>query len=182
MAFLEGQLVNLRPIEREDLPTLKEWMNDRETTRLLGGARFPPSIAEQERWYAEVLDNKEGRIFAIATKDGVLIGDVGLRHMGGRAHNGELGIVLGNKDYWGKGYGTDAILTLLDYAFRDMNLDCVYLGTAEHNKRAFRCYEKCGFKFEGRLRRRFFSAGRYWDMLSMSILREEFEAQYPQMT
>ena len=80
--------MNLRPIEREDLPTLKEWMNDRETTRLLGGARFPPSIAEEERWYAEVLDNKEGRIFAIATKDGVLIGDVGFRHMGGRAHNG----------------------------------------------------------------------------------------------
>ena len=85
------------------------------------------------------------------------------------------GIFIGEKEYWGRGYGSDAIRALLGFAFREMNLHRVYLSVYDYNERAIRCYEKCGFRHEGRLRKARFSDGRYHDELMMGILREEFE-------
>ena len=89
--------------------------------------------------------------------------------------NAELGIAIWKKDYWGKGYGADAIKTLLKYAFHELNLHKVYLRVYDFNKRAIRCYEKAGFKKEGILREVFWRNGKWHDTILMGILQSEFE-------
>ncbi len=93
-----------------------------------------------------------------------------------RHRRAELGIVIGEKAYWGQGYGSDAIRTLLRFAFEEMNLHRVYLRVYEDNARGIRAYEKCGFCIEGRLREANYRKGRYHDELIMGVLRGEFTA------
>lgn len=115
------------------------------------------------------------RVFAIETKDGQHIGNIELR-INWVHRCAELGIPIGEKDYWGKGYGTDTVKTLLRFAFELLNLHRVYLQVAEFNTRGIRCYEKCGFVHEGRTRQGRFINGRYWDTLHMGILRDEWNS------
>ena len=84
--------------------------------------------------------------------------------------------MVGDKSYWSNGYGSDAVMTLLRFAFEEMNLNRVELGVFEFNERAIACYLKCGFVEEGRRREHYFQEGRYWDIIDMSVLRREFEA------
>jgi len=86
-----------------------------------------------------------------------------------------LGIMIGEKDYWDKGYGTDSIMTMLKFAFDTMGLHRIELRTYEVNKRAITCYRKCGFKDEGRRRKRSFYRNQYIDEVWMRMLREEWD-------
>ena len=87
-----------------------------------------------------------------------------------------VGIGIGEPEFWGKGYGTDAMKVILRYAFQELNLRRVALGTFEYNPRAIRSYEKAGFIHEGRARKYLQREGRRWDLLFMGILREEWHA------
>jgi RimJ/RimL family protein N-acetyltransferase len=174
--MLEGRLVNLRPLEPGDLERVFTWINDQETIRFLA-ARYPISMSEEERW----LTNQPAAGFAnmrlaIETKDGVHIGNCGLHEGQAENRKASLGIVIGDKDYWSNGYGTDAIVTLLRFGFHEMNLNRIWLHVYEFNERAIACYKKCGFVEEGRLRQNAFTEGRYWDTITMGILRSEFDA------
>jgi RimJ/RimL family protein N-acetyltransferase len=98
-------------------------------------------------------------------------------------HNGrpedrhaELGIMIGEKEYWNRGYGTDAVGTLVRFAFEQMNLNKVTLGVFEFNERAQAVYQKLGFVVEGRAREDYYQDGRYWDIIRMSVLRREYDA------
>jgi len=84
--------------------------------------------------------------------------------------------MIGDKRFWSNGYGTDAVLTILGFAFEQMNLHRVSLGVIEYNERGYTCYKKCGFVEEGRSRDATHRDGRYWDIIRMGILRSEFEA------
>ena len=114
-------------------------------------------------------------MLAIETAEGVHIGNVGLHRIDWKNRNAEPGIAIGEKEYWNRGYGTDAIRTLLGLAFREMNLHRVFLRVDADNARGIRCYEKAGFRQEGTLREAVFKAGIYHDQYVMSILRSEFE-------
>jgi RimJ/RimL family protein N-acetyltransferase len=104
-----------------------------------------------------------------------LIGFVGLG--GIQWNNGDafVGISLGERQDWGKGYGTDAMRVLLRYAFDELNLHRVSLDVFEYNPRAIRSYEKAGFTVEGRCRQYLHREGKRWDLIFMGILREEWE-------
>ena len=104
----------------------------------------------------------------------MLIGNVGQIGLDWKNRSAFLGIVIAEKEYWGRGYGSDAIVTLLRFAFGEMNLHRIYLSVFDTNPRAIRCYEKCGFRHEGRAREALFRDGRYHDALQMAILRQEF--------
>jgi len=176
--MLEGKLVRLRPLEPEDLERAYAWMNDPEITYFLG-MRYPISRVEEERWLREASTNNNfasGLRLAIETKEGMLLGSIDLRNTSPEDRRASLGVVIGEPEYWSKGYGADAITTLLRFAFRQMNLNRVSLDLFENNERALACYRKCGFREEGRLRQDRFKHGRYWDAIVMGILREEFEA------
>ena len=175
--MLEGKVVRLRALESADLERAYGWINDREVTRYLS-ARYPLSRADERRWLEEGPTNgfAAGVRLAIETKEGVHIGSIGLRQTNPEDRKAGLGIMIGEKAYWSNGYGSDAIVTLLRFAFREMNLNRVWLHVLEFNERAIACYAKCGFQEEGRLRQDRFGEGRYWDTVVMGALREEFEA------
>ena len=87
-----------------------------------------------------------------------------------------VGLGIGDRNEWGKGYGTEAMNLMLEFAFTEINLRRVTLTVFEYNPRAIRSYEKTGFHHEGRLRQFLTREGRHWDMLYMGILREEWLA------
>ena len=172
-----GERVRLRPIERDDLPRFVEWFGDPEVRRHLL-VYLPFSLAQEERWFENLLgrlERQEDVLLGIETADGVHIGNVGLHSINWKDRNAELGIAIGEKAYWGQGYGTDAIRTLLGLAFQEMNLHRVFLRVDVDNARGIRCYDKVGLRREGTLREVVFKEGVYCDQYVMSILRSEFE-------
>lgn len=173
--MIYGQKTRLRRIERTDIPTFVRWFSDPEVREFLELNR-PISVAEEERWFERQLEDRSSELFAIEASDGTHIGNIGLHSINWMHRHAELGIVIGEKKYWGQGYGSDAIRTLLGFAFCDMNLHRVYLRVYQDNRRGIAAYEKCGFRHEGRLREAIYRKGRYYDELLMGIVRHEFEA------
>jgi RimJ/RimL family protein N-acetyltransferase len=176
--MIYGERVRLRAIERGDIPTFVRWFNDPEVRQYLLMYE-PMSEAKEEQWFEEHLQSKDF-IFGIEvrTDDGwVLIGNLALNNIDWKNRSATFGIVLGEKDYWGQGYGTDAARTMLKFAFEELNLHRVMLDVYDFNPRAMRCYEKVGFRHEGTKREALFRDGRYHDVHIMAILQHEFLAK-----
>jgi len=174
--MLSGDHVKLRAIEREDIPRFLRWLNDPEVTRYLT-MYMPLSRDEEERWFEEQLQDRSRKILAIEIEAGEHIGNISLEDIDWKNRYATLGIVIGEKRYWGKGYGTAAVRTLLRFAFEEMNLNRVQLTVIDYNERARRCYRRCGFVEEGTARQAHHTGGRFHDLVWMSILREEWEKQ-----
>jgi len=176
--MLEGRLVKLRSQEMSDAERKHRWVNDREVTATLGN-RYEWSLAAEEEFLRSRVSKAPSfadQSFAIETKDGRHIGSIGLHRIAPENRNGELGITIGEKDCWSRGYGTDAIVTLLRFAFGEMNLHRVELHVYADNARGIACYRKCGFVEEVRQRQFRYRAGRWIDGLVMGVLKREFEA------
>ncbi len=173
--MIPGRLVVLRAVEMSDRDRYHCWLNDPEVVRFLG-RRYPFSLAEQEAHLKERMTrlSPEHLVLAIETKEGVHIGGINLNGIERESGSAELGVFIGYKECWGKGYGTDAVRTLLAFAFDEMNLRRVHLRVLEYNERAIACYRKLGFSEEGRLRQHRYKQGRYWDEIVMGVLRGEF--------
>ncbi len=173
--MLRGGTVTLRPMERSDLPTLQRWINDPEVNRWLR-VQWPLNLDQEQRWYEQVSASGTEKVLIIVAPDGTPVGNLGLGRIDHRHRTAEFGISIFEKAYWNQGLGTDASITMLRFAFEELNLHRVSLLVQEHNLRARRCYEKVGFVAEGIERESIFSGGRYLDMLRMSILDREFFA------
>jgi diamine N-acetyltransferase len=171
--MIRGEKTRLRAIEREDIPTFVRWFNDPEVRHYLE-MYLPMSKAEEEHWFEAYLKDNTSRIFGIETEEGVLVGNIGVTDLDWKNRTATLGIVIAEKEYWGRGYGSDAINALLGFAFGEMNLHRIQLSVYDFNERAMRCYEKCGFRHEGRAREAHYQNGRYHDSLLMAVLRREF--------
>ncbi len=174
--MLRGEKVTLRAVTRDDLPRLLDFYNDVEVELAGGGDPPRPTTLERlqrdfDREAAEPPRDKTD--FAIEA-DGNFIGHCGLFHIDETARHGELGITIGDKDYWGRGYGREAVSLLLDYAFRLRNLRRVWLEVHASNERAIRAYRSCGFVEEGRMREHIWLGGRYLDNVLMGVLRDEW--------
>ena len=172
---IQGKKLCLRGIERSDIPAFVRWFNDPEVRSYLQ-MYMPMSTAQEELWFEAQLKDPDRHLFGIETLEGKLIGNLGIEDIDRKNRSATLGIVIGEKEYWGQGYGTEAITTLLRFIFTEMNLHRVSLAVYEYNRRAIRCYEKCGFKMEGQKREAHFHDGEYHDELIMGVLREEFLA------
>ena len=171
---LTGKLVRLRPFTDADVPLLHRWFNDPEVLHWLHLSEDPPEVmqsiqAHRERW-ERIRDDPGHLSWVIETKDGTPIGELGLLNVNLAQRRAELGISIGEKEYWGRGYGTDAIHTLLRRVFGGMGLRRVQLITDEDNGRGIRCYEKCGFVREGLLRAHRLRYGQPINMVLMGVL------------
>lgn len=172
-----GERVYLSPIDTDDAEVYTKWINDLEVSIYLTSAPNVYSLSKEK----EILEklSKEGYNFAIIDSEKVkVIGNCGLMNVDYTNRKAELGIFIGEKDYWGKGYGAEAIELLLDYSFNILNLNSIMLIVKAFNKRAIRCYEKCGFKLIGKRREAVIVGPNKYDEYYMDILAEEFKKNY----
>ncbi len=175
--FLSGKRVYLRPLEKEDLPRLQKWANDPEIRRLTGEVA-PMNGANAEAFYGRVLEDRERAWFIIVLRESDRpIGEAGLLRMFPAWRTTDLSMILGDKAAWGKGYGTEAMRLLLDYAFGCLNFHRVAIGVVGFNAPALAFYERVGFRREGVQREGYFYNHAYHDFVMMSILEDEDRAR-----
>jgi RimJ/RimL family protein N-acetyltransferase len=179
MSMIYGERVRLRATERDDVKNFYGWVNDPDVTRHLA-MYLPMSTVDEENWFdAMTRRDQSEKSLVIEVRDGSnwkMIGNCGVFGIDPVSRFGELGIMLGEKDEWNKGYGTEAMHLLVRHCFDTLNLNRVYLHVYAENLRAKRSYEKAGFVEEGRLREAVYKHGKYDDVIIMSILRSEWIA------
>jgi RimJ/RimL family protein N-acetyltransferase len=177
---MEGELVRLRAYEKADLEAVMKWINDEEVTDFLGGPVFRSpvsSIAEARYIEANTDPASPNKTLVIETlADRRNIGATDLHAIDWHNRHAEVGIVIGDKRCWSKGYGSDAMRVMLRLAFDKLNLNRISLRVFDYNQRAVRAYEKCGFVREGVLREDRYLGGRYFDTIVMGILASEYRA------
>lgn len=168
--------IYLRALEIKDFALTSSWRNDPAVTDLLAGNIFHTSPDREKKWIEEVIMNDRVNIrLGVALKENdKLIGMVNLININWIDRNAEFSILLGDKEEWGKGYGKQATAQMLDFGFRERNLERIYLTVDVDHERAISIYEGLGFKQEGRLRRHHFRKGDYRDVFIYSILKDEY--------
>jgi RimJ/RimL family protein N-acetyltransferase len=174
-----GQLVRLGREEPETFAKAESrWESDSEYHRLADSGPARLWSEKKIKEWIEKRDARENRFgFSIRSlADDKLIGDIGLYVSDWASGEAWVGIAIGERDFWGKGYGTDAMRLILAYAFLELNLRRVSLALHSYNERAQKSYEKAGFKMEGVMRGEVLREGRRSDTLFMGILREEWLA------
>jgi RimJ/RimL family protein N-acetyltransferase len=179
--LFRGTLVRLTAEDPELLgKAFSGWDRDSEFRRLLDDE--PPclwSAKKVQSWFEQdsYEGDESGVSFCIRTlQEDCLIGYIGLWDIVWSHGDAELGIGIGDRVSWGKGYGTDAMQVILRYGFNELNLKRITLGVFDYNTRAIRSYEKTGFTLEGRMRKALYRDGSRADILYMGILREEWQA------
>lgn len=180
--LLHGELVHLTAENPEVMAgSFYHWYQDTGWLRFLDTE--PTRLFSEKKWkewLEKDLEKSESErmFFAIRKLEAdTLIGFIGLFELYKQHGDTLVAIALGEREYWGKGYGTDAMRVMLRYAFNELNLRRVGLIVFEYNPRAVRSYEKAGFTHEGRVRGTILREGKRWDFLYMGILKEEWLAK-----
>ena len=172
---IDGELVSLGPLRREDIPLYQRWINDFGTSRMIGFSAGPMTLEQETAWYDGAATGQY--TFAIYERaTGCAIGSCGLHEIEWPNRRTTVGIMIGEPEARGRGYGTEAMRLLVDYAFTAVGLHSVMLWVYEFNAAARRCYEKVGFREVGRRRESRWFNGRFWDEIAMDILASEFES------
>lgn len=175
-----GKLVRLRELRADDAAQCLAWANDLETAyKIYGGAPMPFTMENERDFIARVSGRKSDQNhFGIETLDGKFIGVCSYSQVNWKDRNCLIGWFIGDKDFRGKGYGTDMIKTLLRICFHELDMHKVKLSCFGHNDGARRLYERLGFVGEGAYRGKIYAMGRRWDEICFSMLRREYEALY----
>ena len=175
-----GNLVKLRAVEKTDLDDIMKYWNAYESRIGLGGI-IPMSSMMEEDWIKrthEMAKSQKGYAFAIEHKDTKeFLGTCGIEDFNWLARSAVLGIAIHNPENHDKGYGTDAMKCLLKFGFDVLNLNRIELWVMEYNKRAIHIYEKLGFELIGKKRQAHFVQGSYHDIITMDILKTDFEKE-----
>ncbi|MEJ7814854.1 MAG: GNAT family N-acetyltransferase [Rubrobacter sp.] len=174
---IEGDLVALGPLRRDLLPLYQHWINDLGTMRTLGLPPHPMTSKREQDWYDRQSKAEDDVPFTIYERKTLRpIGNSGLHGVDHRNRTAKFGILIGESECRGKGYGTEATSLMLDYAFSALGLHNVMLTVLEFNPAGIRAYEKAGFKEIGRRRRCRMRGGKMWDEIYMDCLSSEFES------
>lgn len=178
MPRLFGERIMLREHKKEDLEHMREWVNDPDVVNNLSDIfLYPHTLNETENFLNSMLEGKsKNKEFVIALKDTEeYIGQIGYVNIDWKNRTAVLGIVIGAEAYRNDGYGTEAIKLFQEFTFNRLNLNKLELQLHDYNHRGYRCYLKCGFKEEGRIRQNYFIDGIYTDTIHMGILKSEYE-------
>jgi RimJ/RimL family protein N-acetyltransferase len=165
----------LRAFEETDVENLVNWRNDPEITNNLGGSTFYVSTIREKEWVrtAATKDQNDIRLAICLIENKKHIGNINLTSINWINRSAEFSVFIGEKIEWSKGYATEAIKLMLNYAFFELNLHRVYLTVKSDNHKAIKLYKKLGFKQEGVLRESVYKNGIYHNMVSMSLLKTE---------
>jgi RimJ/RimL family protein N-acetyltransferase len=173
---IKGNKVLLRAISQLDLPLLQKWSNDPEINYMLGGWHFPSNEVDQEKWFNGLSLNSNNQRFAIETEDLGLIGMANLVDINWKDRNAFHGMLLGDKDMRGKGYGVDTILTINKYAFEELGLMRMNGSMISYNEPSIGVYtKKCGWQIEGIKKNHYFRKNQWWDQVVVGITKEDYE-------
>lgn len=178
-SLLRGSRIILTALERGDAPVVALWEYDSEFLRMLDASPAMPRSEEQiVRWIDGEQKSRDNYLFGIRLlESGDLIGWLELDGIQWTHHNCHLGIGIGRREYWGQGYGTEAMTLALQFAFHELNLHGVHLTVFSYNERAVKMYERLGFHREGGYREYVLRDGKRYDMLLYGLLRREWEAR-----
>lgn len=174
-SILKGRFVKLSPLDLErDAMIMEKWYQDSEFLRLMDSElAIPRTMKQIKGWYEKEYSNRYEFIIRIIKTDEP-IGFIGFGGIDWASQDAWMGIGIGLRKNWGKGYGTEALLLLLKYGFEQLNLNRVTLSVFSNNPRAIRSYENVGFKTEGRQREVIFRDGQRYDEIYMRIFRDEW--------
>lgn len=171
--MIAGEHVILRAFEREDAERCYRWMNDPNIVRTLK-TRYPIAFQNEIEWLDRAMDaSATERHFAIERKDDrTHIGNASIHEIEWVSRNAAFGLFIGEPSAWNRGFGGDAIRTLVRFAFEEMNLRKLRINVFDYNDRAKHVLETQGFVVEGRLRQEFFREGTYHDIVVLSVFRD----------
>ena len=179
-AFRIGKRIALRALNKEDAHLLYKWINDPEVHQFLK-VQYPISLAEEVKWIEGLPDKKATDVVfgIILLKTGQLIGVMGLHRISAKDGTATTGSFIGEKHYWNKGYGTEAKMLVLEYAFNTLNLYKICSSVYDFNPRSKCCLEKCGYRQEGKnhdgvREGQIYRNGRRADEILMAIFKEDF--------
>ena len=178
-SYAVGEQVYLRPLEQEDAEAIVRWFNDQDVARTLRMWK-PMTKGAEAHYLEEVARSEHDVVLGICLRDGDrFVGVTGLHGFELKNRSAMFGILVGEKDLWGKGYGTEATSLIVGVGFGTMNLNRIWLEVFSENERGIRAYEKVGFKREGTLRQTDYREGRWHDSLVMGMLRDEWKPAQP---
>lgn len=152
------------------------WLRNASVNKFLAADFRALNLKKEKEYIRESNQSKTVTRWAIYTKSGTHIGGTGLQQTDRKKNlKASWGIFIGEKNYWGKGLGTDALRTILKFCFNKLKFNRVGLAVFPFNKRAIKCYEKCGFRVEGRQRQSIYKNGKFVDDIMMGITRSDYE-------
>lgn len=173
IVFRRGPRIALRPLLREDVKKFLVWMNDPDVTRFLA-AVYPLMKRAEEEWIDKLHQDLEHNLVLGVTLKGALIGATGLHHINYTDRTAVFGFCLGEKRKWGMGYGTEAMMLMLHYGFRSLNLRKINSETFSENYGSIACHKHCGFKQEGVLKEQRFRDGTYCDEIQFGLFEKDW--------
>ncbi len=168
-----GNKVLLRAVEFEDSNQLHIWANDPEIQYLLGGWHFPTNMNDQKKWFDNLSCNSNNQRFIVLNEDKIKIGMANLLNINFKDGNAEHGLLL-DKNFQGKGYGTEIVKAIMNYAFKELRLNRLETTIIESNIVSAGLFVKLGWKHEGTLRNWYFRKGEFVNKLIFGVLNNEF--------
>lgn len=175
VVFLRGRRVYLRPPTEKDIPLFLRWMNDPEVNRYV--SMFLPLAEADEREWLENMRRSNGEkiiLVIVHKRSGRPIGTIGIHRINWKDRRATTGTAIGEKEFQNRGYGSEAKMLFLNYAFNALNLRKICSTVFGFNKRSVRYSEKCGYHVEGTLKSHVFKNGEYQDEIHMAVFREDW--------
>ncbi|MBP6974760.1 MAG: GNAT family N-acetyltransferase [Candidatus Pacebacteria bacterium] len=172
--FRRGPRVTLRPLHEDDAPILTKWINDPLITQFVQ-AYLPTMEMEERDWIKGLISRKGNNIVVMLVVDSKPIGTMGIHAIDYRHRIATTGALIGEPEYWGKGYGNEAKMLLLEYAFNTLNLRKICSEVIAFNERSTKYSLKCGYKVDGGPKKlHHYAKGQYWDVIQLAVFREDW--------
>ena len=160
-------------LQESDLEKIQEWLNDDDVTKLLFQGLKPSNLQVMKEDFNKNIRNAKEIVFLIVDKkSNKKVGWTGIYEIDWISKKGELRFFIGDKKFWGKGFATDAVSLLIDYAFKKLNLHRVYGGANKENKASIRIFKKLSFSEEGITKDGYFRNGRYYDLIHFGLINK----------
>ena len=171
-----GKRIFFRAVEEKDCSKLQTWANNSSIQRMLGGWHFPISMQDQNKWISSLNCNSSDQKFMIETIDtNEIIGFTNLVSIDWKNRNASTGLLIGDNNYLGKGFGTEAVMTMMKYAFDELGMHNLDADIIEYNNLSLKTYiEKCGWTVQGNKKKWYYRNGKRWDKIILGINYDEY--------
>lgn len=167
--------IYLRALEPDDYKTSIKWRKDDRIWDMLGGPKYFVSEAYEKKWVEDTIFNSRDVKLAICLiENDKYIGNVYMTNIDEINRSCHSHVLIGDKDYWGKGYVREALTKAIEYMFNERNIHRIQANVLESNVQSLKMHEKCGYKVDGLLREAVFKGGKYQNQYVLSLLRDDF--------